>query len=440
MEHVLYQEDYAHCRAEGCRKSADYCPRYRLPEGGRFSFTVQITGRRQVFVCGTDYRKAAGFRLRYRFPEDSRLPFAADERVLFMKITKISVRRIHIPLRTPFKTALRTVSEVHDVIVMIETDAGLTGYGEAPPTAVITGDTIGSIENAVNECIAPALTGMETGDLDGIMKRLDKCIVKNTSAKAAVDMAVLDLYAKELGVPLYKALGGNRKELETDLTISVNPVEEMVNDSLDAVARGFRILKIKVGKGDASDVDRMKAIREAVGKDIVLRVDANQGWTEKQAVRLITQMEDAGVGAELIEQPVPAHQIDALRRITQQVNTPILADESVFSAKDALTIIQTRAADLINIKLMKAGGIWQALKICALAEMHDVECMIGCMLESKLAVSAAAHLAGARSVITRLDLDGPALCKEDPYIGGPEYDGPWIRLNDTPGLGISLPC
>lgn len=353
-----------------------------------------------------------------------------------MKISNIYTRQIRIPLRTPFKTALRTVEHVHDVLVIIETDSGQAGFGEAPPTAVITGETIGSIEAALKECIAPALIGLDIEQMDTIMSRLDRCMVKNTSAKAAADMAVWDLFAKSCGKPLYQVLGGARKELETDLTISLNCVDEMVHDALDGVRRGFRILKIKVGKGDRTDVERMKAIREAVGNEILLRVDANQGWSEKQAVRLITQMEDELVYPELIEQPVPAHDIDGMRRITAQVETPILADESVFSPADALKIIQTRAADLINIKLMKTGGIYQALKICSLAEMYGTQCMIGCMLESKLAVSAAAHLAAGKSVITRLDLDGPALCASDPYEGGPEFDGPWIRMNDQPGIGI----
>ena len=354
-----------------------------------------------------------------------------------MKIQSIRTAEIQIPLRTPFKTALRTATHVHDLLVCVESEDGRKGYGEAPPTAVITGDTLGSIHAAIEETIAPTLTGMEIDDMDGIMTKLERCMVKNTSAKAAVDMAVWDLFAKSCGKPLYKVLGGTHPTLETDITISVNPVEEMVRDALDGVRRGFRILKVKVGKGDRSDVERMKAIREAVGPDIVLRVDANQGWSEKQAIRLITQMEDALVDPELVEQPVPAHDLDGMRRITAAVATPILADESMFSAADAVTILQTRAADLLNIKLMKTGGIWQALKICSLAEIYGVECMIGCMLESKLSVSAAAHLAAGRSVITRLDLDGPALCSEDPYEGGPVYDGPFIRMTDAPGIGIT---
>lgn len=354
-----------------------------------------------------------------------------------MKITRITTAECQIPLRTPFKTALRTVDSVHDLLVCVETDTGAVGYGEAPPTAVITGDTLGSIRTAVEEFIAPALTGLDVEELDTVMDRLDRCILKNTSAKAAVDMALYDLFAQSCGRPLYKVLGGAKGELRTDLTISVNPVPVMVADAKAAVAAGFDILKIKVGKEGLADVERLRAIREAVGPGVKLRVDANQGWQAKQAVRIITALEDAGVDPELVEQPVPAHDLDGLAYVTARVSTPVLADESVFSPADALTLLQRHAADMINIKLMKTGGIWQALKICAAAEVYGVPCMMGCMLESKLAVTAAAHLAAARSVITCIDLDGPSLCKTDPFTGGPVFEGPVIRMTDAPGLGIT---
>lgn len=358
-----------------------------------------------------------------------------------MKIAKIEVGEVNIPLVTPFKTALRTVDHVNDLIVRITADQGQVGFGEAPPTAVITGDTKGSIRCAIEEFIAPSLMGMDIENLDGIMARLHSCILKNTSAKAAVDMAIYDLYAKHLGQPLYKVLGGRKSQFETDITISVNPIDEMVSDSLKAVADGFGILKVKVGKEGLKDVDRIEAIRQAVGPDVILRVDANQGWTPKDAVRIIRTMEDRGLDIDLVEQPVHAHDFAGMQFVTGQVATPILADESVFSAEDAIKLIQGRAADLINIKLMKTGGIYQAQKICSIAEMYGVECMIGCMLESKISVSAAAHLAAAKGIITRADLDGPALCQIDPYEGGPVFDGPWIRMNETPGLGIvSAPC
>lgn len=358
-----------------------------------------------------------------------------------MKIAKIEVGEVNIPLVTPFKTALRTVDEVNDIVVRITADDGRTGFGEAPPTAVITGETKGSICCAVEEFIAPSLIGMDIEDLDGIMKRLHSCILKNTSAKAAVDMAIYDLYARNLNKPLYKVLGGHRTEFETDLTISVNSVEEMVSDSLKAVERGFHVLKIKVGKEGMKDVGRIEAIRRAVGPDIRIRVDANQGWTAGDSVRIIRAMEDKGLDIDLVEQPVKAHDFAGMQLVTGSVATPILADESAFSAEDVIRLIQARAADLINIKLMKTGGIYEALKICAIAETYGVECMIGCMLESKIAVSAAAHLAAAKGIITRADLDGPSLCSVDPYEGGPVYIGPRIIMNETPGIGIEgVPC
>lgn len=353
-----------------------------------------------------------------------------------MKIAKIETAEVNIPLVTPFKTALRTVDSVNDVVIKITTEDGQEGYGEAPPTAVITGETKGSIRCAIEDFLAPGLIGMEIENLDGIMEKLHKSMVKNTSAKAAVDMAVYDLFAKSSNKPLYKVLGGNKGEIETDLTISVNEIEEMVTDSLLAVKQGFQILKIKVGKEGVKDVERIRAIRQAVGPDIKLRIDANQGWSAKDAVRIIRKLEDLGIDMDLVEQPVSAHDFEGLKLVTSQVQTPILADESVFSASDAIRIIQERAADLINIKLMKTGGIYEALKICAIAESYEVECMIGCMLESKIAVSAAAHLAAAKGIITRADLDGPSLCREDPYMGGPSFLGPRILMNTEPGLGI----
>ncbi|GLB30616.1 L-Ala-D/L-Glu epimerase [Lacrimispora amygdalina] len=353
-----------------------------------------------------------------------------------MKIAKIETAEVNIPLVTPFKTALRTVETVNDIVVRITADDGQTGYGEAPPTAVITGETKGSVRCAIEEFIAPGLIGMEIENLDGIMRILHKSMVKNTSAKAAVDMAVYDLFAKSCGKPLYKVLGGCKGEIETDLTISVNGTEEMVRDSLRAIQQGFRILKIKVGKEGQKDVERIKSIRQAVGPDIKLRIDANQGWTAKDAVRIIRKLEDMGIDMDLVEQPVNAHDFEGMKLVTSQVQTPILADESVFSAMDAIHIIKERAADLINIKLMKTGGIYEALKVCAIAECYEVECMIGCMLESKIAVSAAAHLAAAKGIITRADLDGPSLCREDPYAGGPSFLGHRIIMNTEPGLGI----
>lgn len=353
-----------------------------------------------------------------------------------MKITSIRVGLISVPLKTPFKTALRTVNSVEDIIIEIGTDTGNVGYGEAAPTGVITGDTRGSIIGAVEDHIKKSIIGMDIENFEDIMVKLDKSIVKNTSAKAAVDIALYDLYGQLYNAPVYKLLGGHRAEITTDITISVNDPEEMAKDSIDAIKRGFKTLKIKVGKDSAKDLERMKAIRKAIGYDVQLRIDANQGWKPKEAVKILRKMEDEGLDIEFVEQPVEAHDVDGLKYVTDNVAIPVLADESVFSPMDALTILQRRAADFVNIKLMKTGGIHNALKICTLAELYGVECMIGCMLEAKVSVNAAVHLAAAKGIITKIDLDGPALCSEDPIDGGSVFAEHKITLNNDPGFGI----
>ena len=353
-----------------------------------------------------------------------------------MKIKEIQVGQISVPLKKPFKTALRTVDKIEDIVVKIITDTGHIGYGEAAPTAVITGETKGSIKCAIEDYIAPQIIGLEVENIEEIMNRIDKSLIKNTSAKAAVDIAIYDLFSQLHKAPLYKLLGGYRKEIISDITISVNSPEEMAEDSIEAVKRGYKTLKIKVGLDSHMDMKRIQAIRDAIGYDIDLRLDANQGWAPKEAVQLLRKMEDKGFNIELVEQPVLAHDLDGLKYVTDNVSIPILADEAVFSPADAVKIIQNRAADLVNIKLMKTGGIHNALKICSVAEIYGVECMLGCMLESKLSVSAAVHLAAAKKIITKIDLDGPGLCKEDPIEGGPEFQDYKIILDDEPGLGF----
>ncbi len=354
-----------------------------------------------------------------------------------MKITDIRIGEISVPLITPFKTALRTATSVEDIIVEVHTDDGHTGFGEAPPTGVITGDTKGGIIGALTDHIIPSLVGLDVACLEEILLTLDGCVLHNTSAKAAVDMAVYDLYGQMLGVPVHRLLGGYRQQITTDITISVNSPDEMARDSVTAIERGFTTLKIKVGRDAALDLSRMRAIRDAVGYDVQLRIDANQGWQPKQAVQTLARMADAGLDIELVEQPVRADDIDGLTYVTDHAPMPVMADESVFSRRDALTLLQRRAADLINIKLMKTGGLRNALAICDLAETYGVECMVGCMLEAKVSVTAAVHLAAAKHVVTRVDLDGPVLCSEDPVVGGAVFDGRTISVTDEPGLGIT---
>ncbi len=355
-----------------------------------------------------------------------------------MLIQRITVGEIKVPLKVPFRTALRTVTDVNDLVIIIETDAGLKGYGEAPPTAVITGDMLGSMRAAL-DLIVPRLLGKNLLDFNALLRSVHQSVVHHTSLKAALEIALYDLRAQQLGLPLYQLLGGGVPRIKTDVTISVNDTDAMVQDCLRAVADGFDALKVKVGgRTWRDDVDSTLAIVKAVGPHIAIRLDANQGWSPKHAVQVIVALEKAGVVLELVEQPVKASDVAGLKFVTDNTLTPILADEAVFSVSDALHILATHSADIVNIKLMKTAGISQAIEIANLTRRHHKTCMMGCMLESGISVTAAAHFAVAFSdVVTTIDLDGPQLCNGNPVEGGMTMDGPWIELTDAPGLGIT---
>lgn len=354
-----------------------------------------------------------------------------------MIIQKIETFQTHVPLIKPFKTALRTVTAAEAIIVKITCEDGRIGWGEAPPTAVITGETLQSIEGAIHYHLKPALLKGDLLNQEEIFHRIQACMTGNGSAKAAVDMAIYDLVAQRSGLPLYQFLGGYKNRLETDFTVSVNEPSEMADDARQYIREGFDVLKVKVGKDDIEkDIRRIQAIREAIGRHVQIRLDANQGWGAKEAARAIKKMEDSDLGIELIEQPVPAHDLNGLKWVTDQVDTPIMADESVFSPLQALEVIKNRCADLINIKLMKAGGIHQAIKINVLAEAAGMECMVGSMIESRLGITAAAHFAASSRNITRYDFDAPLMLAHDFLEGGVTYEGKQIRLSENLGLGI----
>jgi len=354
-----------------------------------------------------------------------------------MKITNIKFAMLNVPLKTPFKTALRTVSEIEDVIIIVETDTGHVGYGEAPATAAITGDTHGSIIEAIKVIIKPALIGKEIANLNELTHIIQSSIVKNYSAKAAVEIAIYDLFAQLYNAPLYKILGGGEPSLSTDITISIDYIDKMVEDSKNAVALGFETLKLKVGKDIGLDIERVKAIYSAVKSNALIRLDANQGWTAKEAVYAIRNLEDSGVKLELVEQPVKADDLAGMKYITERVLSPIMADESTFGPKEVIELIKMRAADIINIKLMKTGGISNAIRIADIAATYDVQCMMGCMLESSISVAAAAHFAVSKSnIISKIDLDSPSLCQYNPIKNNVHYKGAEITISDAPGLGI----
>jgi len=355
-----------------------------------------------------------------------------------MKISNIRTSTLRAPLKNPFITSLRRVDTLEDIVVFIECDDGSVGYGEGAPTPVITGETMGSMIAAI-EYIKPHIIGLEIEDLDTILGLVHNLILKNTTAKSALEIALYDLKAKAAKQPLYQMLGGTQTHFKTDITISMGEIDKMITDSLNAVSLGYDTLKIKIGDDPQKDVDRVKAIHNALDKNIKLRLDANQGWTAKESVTLLHALEKENIIAEFIEQPVIADDIEGLRYIKERVQTPLLADESIFSVKDARKLLEMQAIDYVNIKLAKTAGITQALELADLSKAFGVKCMIGCMLEGPISVAAGVHIASSKAdVITMLDLDAVSLLASHPVETSIMFNESEIILSNSVGLGASL--
>jgi o-succinylbenzoate synthase len=354
-----------------------------------------------------------------------------------MKITNIRTQTLRAPLKNPFITSLRRVDALEDLVVIVECDDGSVGYGEGAPTPVITGETMGSMVATI-EYIKPFIIGFEIEDFNTILNNIHTRILKNTTAKSALEIALYDLKAKSVKLPLYKMLGGTQTTFKTDITISMGNIEKMISDSLNAVILGYDILKIKIGDNPKKDVERIIAIHDALDDNIVLRLDANQGWTAQESVELLHALEKRDIIAEFIEQPVAADDIDGLRYIKERVQTPLLADESIFSVKDARRLLEMEAIDYVNIKLAKTAGITQALKLADLSAEFGVKCMIGCMLEGPISVAAGVHVASAKAdVITMLDLDAVSLLASHPVNTSIVFNESEIILSEDIGLGVS---
>ncbi|GAX08409.1 L-alanine-DL-glutamate epimerase [Secundilactobacillus silagincola] len=356
-----------------------------------------------------------------------------------LTIKKIETFPIAVPLKSPFKTALRTVTTASSLIVRLTDSDGFTGLGEAAPTAPITGDTSASIKFAVEQVIAPKLIGASLNQPERVKQIIDTALVGNHSPKAAVNIAVNDLLAKHYGVSLSEWLGGYRQTISTDYTVSVGTAAEMVGHAKQLITEGFDTLKVKVGsQSPFEDLKQVRAIRQAVGPNVKIRLDANQGWHKKQAAKMINQMAQEGLDIELVEQPVPADDFEGMAYVTAHTDTPIMADESIFSVKDALRLLKMDGCDIINLKLMKAGGIDNALKINAISEAFGVPCMVGSMIESQVSVTAAAAMAAAKANIQYYDLDAAMMFKTQPTTGGITHDGAVITIPTDVGLGIEF--
>lgn len=352
-----------------------------------------------------------------------------------MKITDIQFMKEKFRFDTPMKVAFAEIQDMETLIIKVSTDEGLTGYGEAAPLPFVTGDDLDGAY-AVGKELRKALLGQDPAALGGIHRRMDALYTGCGPIKCGIDMACYDIAAKVAGMPLYRYLGGDRNQVHSDVTIGIDAPEAMAEKAAEWVEKGFTILKVKLGEDIGADLARMKAVRKMVGGSIQLRIDANQGWSVKDSIRMIPELEKLGAG--LIEQPIAAWDLEGLREIKQAVRLPIAADESCHTPTDAFRLASLRAVDVINIKLMKCGGIYNALKINAIAEAAGIGCMIGCMGESSLANVAGMHVAAALDNICEVDLDAVYLLDADRIHGGFDHTGGQATLWDTPGIGVTV--
>jgi len=351
-----------------------------------------------------------------------------------MEIQRIEAYPVALRYHEPFRIAPSVSTESRNVVVKIQTDHEIMGVGEASPSERVTQETQDTVLQTLDR-ICPSLIGMSPLRIEQIIELVDNSVAGNPSAKAAVDMALHDILGKKAQCPLFKLLGGFRDRVLTDITLSIKEPEEMARDAARAVDRGFRALKVKVGLDPEEDIERIRMIRAVVGADVALRIDANQGWTLQEAATSLAKLEAFDI--ELVEQPIAAEDVKGLRKLRKASSIPIMADESVHTPSDAMHLIKEEAVDSINIKLMKCGGLWNGRKIASVAEAAHVPCMIGCMGESAIGISAGVHLAAALRNIEYADLDSDLLLKDKlVQQGGAELKVSERIPPDHPGLGI----
>jgi len=349
-----------------------------------------------------------------------------------MKITRFELSTLSIGLKKPFITALRRVDTINDIIIKIHTDSELVGYGEACAVTAITGTTNETLIRDLEEVVFPALLMQEIKSSD-IFERLYSCQV-SSEAKACVDIALYDLLAKEAGQSLFGYLGAVTSSLQTDLTVSVNDASVMQNDARESVEQGFEVLKIKLDKDITQNIQRLEYINEVIPSSVRLRLDPNQSLDLEGCLRMLNAIRTDNI--ECIEQPFDAFDITSMKSLKNRAIVPVLADESLFTTEDAKVLLNDQAIDMLNIKLMKCGGIYEALKIARLAREYGKTCMIGSMLEGPICLLAAVCFGLSQENVTMADLDSPLYLNEHPLLRLFHLDKDRIHLDDELGLGV----
>lgn len=349
-----------------------------------------------------------------------------------MKITHIEIYRFSIPME-PFVIATGTMDYAQNVLVRIHTNAGFYGVGECSAFPMIVGETQETCL-AVAKDFAKLWIGKNPLLIPERMQELLNYAANNSTIKSAFDMALFDISAKHADKPLYAFLGGFKRQVETDMTIGIASVDEMVEKALRYKNDRCNILKLKVGKDPHADIQRVKAVRNAVGSAMRIRLDANQGWSFDDALWVLGELADQGI--EFCEQPMRTWYDDRAPELCANSPIKIMADESCYNHHDARKLINSKSCDYINIKFAKSGGILGAQKIHEEAMKTGIKCMMGAMLETRIGLSAKLHFALASPNIEFFDLDTCMLGHLiDPVEGGLSYNGYMLKIPETPGIG-----
>lgn len=351
------------------------------------------------------------------------------------RVTRAEVFPMSLPQTQPLKVALGTPPTADNVLVRLLTSDGVTGLGESSPYSEVMSETQAS-DLALAKTIAEIVVGRDPFSMGEIVELMDARSPGNPGIKAAFELALWDICGKIAGQPVYRLLGAYRDHFDTDQTVFLADPPTMAARALAIVERGFKAIKVKLGEAPRLDVERVKTIREAVGVQAAIRVDANQGWSPADAVNVLHGIERYDI--EFCEQPVPCWDWAGMRQVRANVGMPIMADEAIHSPHDAIVGIREGGMDLINIKLMKTGGILNAVRIAHIAEAADLRCMLGCMTESRLGLTAAAHVVLSQRCCRFADLDAFLELGIDPVVGGMRVERGVVRLDDTPGLGADI--
>jgi len=355
-----------------------------------------------------------------------------------MKIIKVEAFPVSLPLKKPFTIALGTMTHSPHVVVRITTDEGIVGYGEASTWHVVYGYDQHELVWVVNQYLGPAVMGMDVTDIEAILIRMNMVLPKNLMAKAGIEIACQDACAKALGIPLYRILGGAlKKPVEVIEVVDIVPFEEAAKMAIQYVEDGFRCIKIKIGLHPKEDAERIRVVREAVGPEVRLRVDGNQGYDRPTAMKACQAMEKYDL--QWIEQPLPDWDLEGLALLADLLWTPIAVDESIYTLQDVYKVVRAKAADVINIKVAKCGGINPSLKIAHAAASMGIPCFLGGCIETGVGTAAALHFgACAPNLFPALEIAGSGAFTDDiietPFMATEGV----IQLPERPGLGVAV--